>query len=481
MKKISLLVALLFVGASFFAQKINVTNAHNAFKNYVPIVGNLETNKKVLSEAKEAIDLAAVNSETDSALDMHRYRVMIYYSLIESATLEAGISGSQPDENSIKEFDSKLKLSIDFILNAPNNIKKAKSEKEEVLNFINAKSKIVFENGLAMFNAKNYEQATQLFIGAYEISKYINVENVDAKSNAILCFRKSADTLMSQKKYDEANKLGEIVTEFTPNNIEVIITLINVNLQKNDMVAAEKYLNIATSIDSTNKQLFLVLGTSLMDMKQPEKASDAFRKALKLDPNYPDVIYQYCTMLFNWSIELRNTASDMKINDPKAKELEKKATINLNSNIQILEPYIKTNPTDTIAIEIAWRTFSFLSNDVKHFEFKDRWFFVRDSLVNNKLMLDLNNASINFLKFKILSDWAKDFKLRAEDIEIDEVKAEFIGKSNEIKKNTSELLNKYLEKNPSDKTALEIGWKVYYMLENETKSAELKKRWEAIK
>jgi hypothetical protein len=171
----------------------------------------------------------------------------------------------------------------------------------------------------------------------------------------------------------------------------------------------------------------------------------------------------------------------MKINDPKAKELEKKATINLNSNIQILEPYIKTNPTDTIAIEIAWRTFSFLSNDVKHFEFKDRWFFVRDSLVNNKLMLDLNNASINFLKFKILSDWAKDFKLRAEDIEIDEVKAEFIGKSNEIKKNTSELLNKYLEKNPSDKTALEIGWKVYYMLENETKSAELKKRWEAIK
>jgi hypothetical protein len=42
-------------------------------------------------------------------------------------------------------------------------------------------------------------------------------------------------------------------------------------------------------------------------------------------------------------------------------------------------------------------------------------------------------------------------------------------------------LDPYLEKNPSDKTALEIGWKVYYMLENETKSAELKKRWEAIK
>jgi tetratricopeptide (TPR) repeat protein len=373
MKKISLLVALLFVGASLFAQKINVTNAHNAFKNYVPIVGDLETNKKALKEAKEAIDLAAVNSETDSALDMHRYRGMIYYSLIETATIEAGISGSQPNENSINEFESKMKLSFDFILNAPNNIKKAKSEKEEVLNFVNAKSKFVFDNGLSMYNAKNYEQATQLFIGAYEISKYINVENVDAKSNAILCFRKSADTLMSLKKYDEANKLGEIVMEFTPNNIEVIISLINVNLQKNDLAATEKYLNIATSIDSTNKQLFLVLGTSLMDMKQQERAAAAFLKALNIDPLYPDAIYQYCSLLFNWSIELRGNASDLKINDPKAKAMEEQALNNLNTSIKYLEPFLIANPNDKTALEIGWRTYSYLDQTDKSAELKKRW------------------------------------------------------------------------------------------------------------
>jgi hypothetical protein len=171
----------------------------------------------------------------------------------------------------------------------------------------------------------------------------------------------------------------------------------------------------------------------------------------------------------------------MKINDPKAKDLEKKAINNLNKSIQILEPFIKTNPSDTIAIEIAWRTFSYLGNDVKYFEYKDRWFLIRDSLVSTKLLLDSTNASNYFLKFKILCDWAKDFKVRAEDIELDEVKADLIAKSNELNKNTSEMLNKYLEKNPKDKTALEIGWKVYYMLEDETKSAELKKRWEAIK
>jgi tetratricopeptide (TPR) repeat protein len=481
MKKISLLVAVLFVGASLFAQKLNVTNAHNALKNYVPIIGNTQTNRKALKEAKEAIDLAAVNSETASALDMHRYRAIIYFSLIESSTVEAGISKTQPDESLIKEYEAKMKESIDFVLSAPNDIKKSKTEKQEVKDFVNAKSQIAFNMGLESFNTRNYEQATQLFIGAYEISKYINDENAIAKDNAILSFRRACDTLTEQSKFDEANKLGDVMLEFTPKSIEVIISLVNVNLQKKDMAASEKLLNMATNIDSTNKQLFLVLGTSLMEIEQPEKASEAFIKALKLDPNYSDVIYQYCTMLFNWSIELRNTASDLKINDPIAKDLEKKANKNLNTNIQILEPYIKSNPNDTIAIEIAWRTFSFLSNDVKHYEYKDKWFFVRDSLVSNKLILDINNTSINFLKLKILSDWSKDFKVRAEDIDVDEVKADLIAKSKEINKRTSDLLNKYVERNPNDKSALEVGWKVYDMLEDEVKSAALKKQWEALK
>jgi tetratricopeptide (TPR) repeat protein len=368
MKKISLLVALLFVGASFFAQKSSITDAALKYKKYNPM-GSMEENKKALSGAKADIDLAAVNTETVNDPYMHRYRGIIYFGLMELATMEAAMSGAQPDENLIKEYDAKIKESFNFVLNAP----KAKTDKQEVLNFINAKSQFVFENALSMFNAKNYEQATQLFIGAYEISKYINVENIDAKGNAILSFRKSADTLMSLKKYDEANKLGEIVMEFTPNNIEVIISLINVNLQKNDLVATEKYLNIATSIDSTNKQLFLVLGTSLMDMKQQERAAAAFLRALNLDPLYPDAIYQYCSLLFNWSIELRGNASDLKINDPKAKAMEEQALNNLNTSIKYLEPFLIANPNDKTALEIGWRTYSYLDQTDKSAELKKRW------------------------------------------------------------------------------------------------------------
>jgi len=375
MKKISLLVALLFVGASLFAQKSSITDAALKYKKY-NLMGSMEENKKALAGAKADIDLAAVNTETVNDPYMHRYRGIIYFGLMELATMEAALSGAQPDENlikeydaKIKEYDAKIKESFNFVLNAP----KGKEDKKVVLEFINAKSQFVFENGLSMYNAKNYEQATQMFIGAYEISKYINVENVDAKGNAILSFRKSADTLMSQKKYDEANKLGEIVMAFTPNNIEVIISLINVNLQKNDMVTTEKYLNIATSIDSTNKQLFLVLGTSLMDMKQQERAAAAFLKALNIDPLYPDAIYQYCSLLFNWAIELRGNASDLKINDPKAKLMEEQALNNLNTSLKYLEPFLIANPMDKTALEIGWRTYSYLDQTEKSAELKKRW------------------------------------------------------------------------------------------------------------
>lgn len=368
MKKINLLALLIFIGISIHAQKSSITDAALKYKKYNPM-GSIEENKKALNGAKADIDLAAVNSETANDPYMHRYRGIIYYGLMELATMEAAMSGAQPDENLIKEYDAKIKESFNFVLNAL----KAKDDKRAIQDLINSRVQFVFDSGLAAFNSRNYEQATMMFISAYQLGKYINVDNREAKENFILSFRKSADTLMIQKKYDDANKLGDMVLEFVPDSIEVIISLININLQKNDVAASQKYLNQATSIDSTNKQLYLVLGSSLLEMKQPEKAAEAFIKALKLDPLYPDAIYQYCTMLFNWSIELRGNASDLKEGDPKAKAMEEQALKNLNASVAVLDPFILANPVDKNALEIGWRTYSYLDNEVKSEELKIRW------------------------------------------------------------------------------------------------------------
>jgi tetratricopeptide (TPR) repeat protein len=368
MKKISLLVALMFVGASLFAQKSSITDAALKYKKYNPF-GSMEENKKALSGAKADIDLAAVNTETANDPYMHRYRGIIYFGLMEISTMEAAMSGAQPDENVIKEYDAKIKESFNAVLNHA----KGKEDKKAVLEFVNAKSQFVFETALSMFNAKNYAEATQMFIGAYQISKYINVENEEAKGNTMLSFVRATDTLIKQKKLDEASKLGDLVYTSVPKNIEILISLININLQKNDIVTTEKYLNEATSLDTTNKSLFVVLGTSLMELKQSEKAEQAFLKALKIDQFYADAVYQYCTFMFNWSRDMSNASSDLNPKDPNVAKMQKEALDIMNRIPTYLEPYLEKNPSDKTALEIGWKVYYMLENEEKSAALKKRW------------------------------------------------------------------------------------------------------------
>lgn len=369
MKRLSLTLFFAALATFNFAQKASVTDAHNAYKRYVPLVGDLETNKKALAEAKAAIDLAAVNSETANALDMHKYRGMVYYSLMENAAIEAAMSGKEADTALLSSYEKVVKASFLTVLNAP----KGKGEKTEVREFLNMKTTFYFNNGLAMFNAKKYAEATMMFLGAYKISLIINEPYNDASVNTKLSFVRAVDTLMKTKSYAEADKLGSIVCESLPKDIDVLISLINLNLQKNDMVATEKYLNEATSMDTTNKSLYVVLGTSLMELGQNERAEQAFLKALKIDPFYSDAIYQYCTFMFNWSKDISNAASDLNIKDPKIPVMQKLATDIMKRIPMYFDPYLEKNPEDKTALDIGWKVYYILEEEDKYKSLKARY------------------------------------------------------------------------------------------------------------
>jgi tetratricopeptide (TPR) repeat protein len=368
MKKIQLFLALLIVGSAVFAQKSSVTDAALKYKKYSPMAG-IEENKKALNGAKADIDLAAVNAETANDPYMHRYRGLIYFGLLELATMEAQVSGKQPEEALAKEYDEKIRTSFNFVLNAP----KAKEDKKVITEYINAKTQFVFDMGLNMYNARNFEQATVLFLGAYQVNKFINIENEEAKSNTTLSFVKATDTLIKQKKYAEASELGELVYKSVPKNIDILISLINLNLQKNDMVATEKYLNEATSMDTTNKSLYVVLGTSLMELGQNERAEQAFLKALKIDPMYPESIYQYCTFMFNWSKDISNSTSDMQAKDPRIPGLLQIAAEIMNRIPVYFDPYLEQNPNDKTALDIGWKVYYMLENEEKYKSLKARY------------------------------------------------------------------------------------------------------------
>jgi tetratricopeptide (TPR) repeat protein len=353
------------VSTASFAQKKNVTDAAMIMNKYSPMMG-LEPAKKSVNEAKGFIDLAAVNPETAEDMKMHLYRGEIYFALIEVTGMEA-MSGKEPDTALMRSYSEISKASFNKVINDPK-----KSKIKDAQDFINMRSDMYFNMGIKLFSEKNYEQATQAFLGAYGVKQFIGEEFKDAYTNTTLSLNYASDSLIGKKEFDKATQLAETALETMPKNIDVLITLVNINLQKGDPVMAEKYLNKALAIDPLNKQLYYVLGTSYIDLKQNEKAEEALRKAIEIDPNYSEAQYQLGAHLVNWAGDIQTEASNLDYKNPKVAELDKKANEILLKGSQVLEKYVEKNPNEKSVLEILYKTYYRLGDTEKANLYKKR-------------------------------------------------------------------------------------------------------------
>lgn len=348
-----------------FSQKKNVTDAAMLMNKYNPMMG-LEPAKKTVTEAKNFIDLAAVNPETAEDMKMHLYRGEIYFALIEVTGMDA-MSGKEPDTALMRSYSEISKASFKKVINDPK-----KSKLKDAQDFINMRADMYFNMGIKLYNEKNFEQATQAFLGAYGVKQFIGEDFKDAYTNTTLSLNFAADSLIGKKEFDKATQLAEATLESMPKNIDVLITLVNINLQKGDPVVAEKYLNKALAIDPLNKQLYYVLGTSYIDLKQNEKAEEALRKAIEIDPNYSEAQYQLGAHLVNWAGDLQTEASNLDYKNPKVAELDKKANEILLKGSQVLEKYIEKNPNEKSVLEILFKTYYRLGDTEKANLYKKR-------------------------------------------------------------------------------------------------------------
>ena len=348
------------------AQKKNVTDAAMLMRKYNPMAIMDPATKKNVEEAKKFIDLAAVNPETAEDFKMHLYKGQIYYALVELTSVDA-MKGLPVDKDLIKKNSEIATASFKKVIEDPK-----KTFKKDAEDFINFRSEMAFNMGIKAYNDKNFEQATQMFVGAYEVQKFLSNEYKEAYTNTTLSLNNYVDSLLKIKNYDKANEMSELVLESMPTNIDIIITLININLQKGDAVVAEKYLNKGLELDPKNKQLYYVLGTSYIDLKQYEKAETSLNKAIEIDPNYTEAQYQLGAHLFNWANELKYEAGQLDYKDPKGPILEEKSKEVLNRALIVLEKYIEKSPNEKSVLDILYKTHYKLGNTEKAAEYKKR-------------------------------------------------------------------------------------------------------------
>lgn len=364
--QIYLCAFLVGMSAYSFGQKQNLTDAALRMKKYNPMNG-IDPSLKLLNESKKFIDLAAVNTETANSPKMHLYRAEIYYGLIEMAGMEAATTGKVMDETLAAEYEKIAKESFKKVYEDPKKVHVGEAE-----NFINFRVAFIFEMGIKSYTNRKFEDATDLFIGSYVVSKFIDKENKDASVNAYLSMSQAVDSFMIIKRYDKAKTIANKVYKISPTNIDVLICLINIYLADNDLINAEKFTSEALALDPNNKQLYYVLGTSYMTLKQNEKAEEALAKALSIDTSYGDAQYQLGAHLFNWSNELKYQAGQMDYKDPKAPILEAQAREMLLRAMPLLESYAQKNPNDKYVLEILQKSHFKLGNKEKSESFRKR-------------------------------------------------------------------------------------------------------------
>ena len=301
MRKLSFIVMLLFCATSIYAQKGKVTQAISYF-----------TSGK-LKEAKEMIDQAIKHEACVNWDKAYFTKGQIYQAIYESENKDYkkldpnAVNVAWDAYQKVIELDVKQKypkklatqyqgLIIDFTNQAvgyynAQDFKSALKSFERVLeiekspyitegNEPKVDTVIMFNAAVAAQKAKEYATAEKLF---KETLKY-NYEA--AKTYPVL-----AAVLKEQGKEEEAIEYLKKGHEANPDNVDILVELINYYLFGGKPEEAEIYLDAAIKQSPNTPSFYRAKGTLYEKMNKMDEALELYSKALELDPK--DYIAQF--------------------------------------------------------------------------------------------------------------------------------------------------------------------------------------------
>ena len=318
MKKTFFLLLALVFSVTVFAQKGKVTSAQNLKES-----GELK-------EALETINLTVdpSNEKSDKTIDWPRtweVRGEIYQAIYQStdknlkSLVEDPLSEALKSYKKALELDDKdrysnnVKIKLTLLTNdltnqavqAFNNedYNKAMRSFEQVLEVNNidiikadnpnvVDTVIIFNTGLAAYNAENYDKAIEYY---KEAAKYgysgARTYNLLASAYQLNKDTTGALTILQEgfEKYPEDN------------NMLTSMIQIYLNQQKTD--EAMKYLEMAIQQDPNNATFYFAKGTLHEKIGEQNKAIDAYKSAIEVNNSYFDAHYNLGALYYNRGVK----------------------------------------------------------------------------------------------------------------------------------------------------------------------------------
>jgi tetratricopeptide (TPR) repeat protein len=356
MYKIVFLALTIAVSINVSAQKSNVQNAFKSLK------------KDKIPEAIEYIELAAKNESTSNSVKMHNYRGQIYFEV-----------HSNPEYRSLDKMAIlKCANSWQSMYNHP---KVGKWFDEGQINSNITKAGVgLYNKGVELYSDKDYSNAKLLFNKIFDLlpldeSKSLSRSNVTKEAvylNLYYSCAAQGDLSGSKENLQElidasyqdpqiyaymseiyqregnAEKALAIIKEgrdYFDTDVNLIISELNFYLGSDDFVKAEELLQLAVKEDPNNEKLFFALGTSYDKLGDFDKAQDAYKEAVSIDPDFYDANYNLGIMCYNKGGELNNKANDTR-DFAKADKIKANAESIMLEGLPYMEACYRLQPDD---------------------------------------------------------------------------------------------------------------------------------------
>jgi len=200
---------------------------------------------------------------------------------------------------------------------------------------------IIFNAGLAAFNAKNFDKAISYYSEAAKHG-YNGGRTYSLLSKSYL---ENKDTVAAIKTLNNA-------FEKYPTDNSVLVEMINVYISTKKTEEAMKYLNLAIEQDPNNSSYYFAQGSLLDGMGKQEEAIKSYEKSIELNKEGYDANYNLGALYYNNGVKQIEQANKVPANDNARYEAElAKSDIWFAKALPYMERCQEIKPGDTYSLE----------------------------------------------------------------------------------------------------------------------------------
>lgn len=354
MKKIIFLLIVVFAVNVGYAQKSKRTTAYNYLRN------------NNLAKAMEYIEPTITDEKTMGEAKTWYYRGTIYLQIAMS---------EDPEVKALS--DNAVNIAYDSYMKA-----KELDEKGEFTFDINNNLKVIaqefYRKGVDKFNQSDFLGAAKYLEKTYGVSKsfgildsasayytayayqagedYDNAKKyynmlIDAGYNKPIMYSSMSEIYKAENDTMAAMDVIKQGRERFPKNFDLLIAETNIYLGKGDTENALKNLEAAQEQDSTNPSIYFALGTNYENVERYDEAQEAYKQAIRLNPDYFDAYYNLGALNVNRAAAILDSANALPLEETeKYDKMKAEAEVYLKESIPYLERALEINPEDKTTI-----------------------------------------------------------------------------------------------------------------------------------